>query len=279
MINKKDFMLCGKITKEDLKKMNLNASWKANIKYDGERIIAIKKDGEIFLFNRRGRLKNSFYLEVVEGLNAFDGDFIVDGEVITYDDNFNKLQKRALTTNAFKQEQLRKEVPVIYMLFDILNFNGKDIRQFPLIERIIYLHSIFNDKSLENNKSIGYAQYEDINKCLSYAEEINHINPDKIEGIIIKNMYSPYQNKRSNDWLKLKFFKNTDLKLISYTSNNAGIRCEDKELNAIQISGHQHHEVKNKIDEKGFCDVTIQYLQQGKTGRYRFPSFVGVKND
>ena len=53
---------------------------------------------------------------------------------------------------------------------------------------------------------------------------------------------------------------------------------EDEKENAVQVSGQQHHEVKNKIDREGFCDVTIQYLEQGKTGRYRFPSFVGVKN-
>ena len=262
MINKKDFMLCDKITKEELKNQMPLINWKANIKFDGERIIAVKKDGEVFLVNRRGNLKNKNYLEVVESLNAFEGDFILDGEVITYDDKFNLLQKRALTKNPLKQIELRKEVPVVYMVFDILNCKGKDLREMPLRKRLYYLDGFDIEK----------AEYREINECLLSAEEENR------EGIIIKNMLSPYLSKRSGFWLKLKFFKNANLKIISYTENPAGIRCEDKELNAVQVSGQQHKEVKNLIDTKGYCDIIIQYLEQGKTGRYRFPSFVGVKN-
>jgi len=270
MINKKDFMLCGKISQEDYKDTYFNACWKANIKYDGERIIAIKKDGEVFLVNRRGNIKNSNYAEVVESLNAFEEDFIIDGEVITFDDNFNKLQRRALTKNPIKQKQLRNEIPVIYMAFDILNIDDEDLRN----KSLSYRSEILKDLIKNKTASIGFAEYEDINQCLCYAKNVNHNTPNAIEGIIIKNMESKYENKRSNNWLKLKFFKNTDLKLISYTTNPAGIRCEDKIQNAVQISGEQHKEVKNQIDNIGYCDVTIQYLEQGKTGRYRFPSFV-----
>ena len=268
-------MLCDKITKEELKDTYFNNTcWKANIKYDGERIIAIKKDGEVFLVNRRGNIKNSHYLEVVESLNACEGDFILDGEVITHDDNFNKLQRRALTKNPHKQEQLRKELPVIYMVFDVLNYQGKDLRQMPLKDRLVFYQKFISDKSIYqkfiSDKSIGFVAYENIYDLLPVAEL------QKCEGIILKNMNAKYEGRRSKDWLKLKFFKNTNLKLITYTINNAGIRCEDEKLNVVQVSGHQHKEVKDKIDGVGYCDVTIQYLEQGKTGRYRFPSFVKI---
>ena len=52
MINKKDFMLCGKITEEEIE--TLEGNWKANIKYDGERTIAVKQGEDVFLINRRG---------------------------------------------------------------------------------------------------------------------------------------------------------------------------------------------------------------------------------
>lgn len=262
---KEMFMLCEKISKEGIKRKDLNACWRANLKYDGERILAIKKDNEIFLINRRGKIKNAFYSEIVEDLNALNYDFIVDGEVITADNKFWNLQRRALTQNKEKQKELKKELPVYYMIFDVLSFNGIGLKQMPLKERIKYF------SNFGFMLYVNFVDFMEINECLEFAEKNNY------EGIIIKNMDSTYESKRSDNWLKLKFFKNTELKLISYTTNDVGIRCEDIYKNAIQIAGEKHKEVKNQIDKNGFCDVIIQYLEKGESGRYRFPSFVKIK--
>jgi len=261
-------MLCDKTTKEQIDSFNDN--WKAQIKWDGERIMAIKKDGGILLMNRRGRIKNSFYLEIAEELNKIDGEFILDGEIISLDDDFNKLQRRALTSNPSKQEQVRKEIPVKYMVFDIIQIETDIFPSLALKDRAVVLKSFFNCNT--NLKNIELVEYGEIKEMLTKAEVENR------EGIIIKNMESSYEQKRSKNWLKLKFFKNTELTLTTYTENNAGIRAEDKDLNVVQISGEQHKEVKKEIDEVGYCEVTIQYLEQSETTkRFRFPSFIGVK--
>jgi len=268
-------MLCEKTTKEEFFLNKDVPSWKdrhqANIKYDGERILAIKRDGEVFLQNRRGRIKNSFYAEVVETLKLIDGNFIIDGEVISLDDNFNTLQRRALTSKPSKQEQVRKEVPVKYMVFDILEYENVNIEDKKLSERVEVLKEFFN--FVFKRESIEMVIYEtDIKSLLELAEANNK------EGIVVKDMDKPYERRRSRGWEKLKFFKQTDLKLIGYWINNAGIRCDDDKGNVVQISGHQHHEVKNKIDSEGYCEITIQYLEQSETTkRYRFPSYVGLR--
>ena len=264
-MEKKDFMLCDKIVEKDLK--NLKGDWKANIKFDGERIVAVKKDGEVFLINRRGNIKNNNYTEVVESLKTFEGDFVLDGEVITTDDNFNRLQQRALTKNPMKQEQLRNKMPICYMVFDVLGLYGEDLKWLKLKDRITYF------SAFEKSENINFAEYEDINVCLERCKL------EEREGIVLKNMDSSYQHRRSKDWLKLKFFKETNLKVVRYTENPAGIRVEDKELNAVQISGEQHKIVKQKIDSEGYCEISIQYLTQNEeTKRYRFPSYRGLKN-
>lgn len=261
MINKSDFMLCNSITEEELK--NLNGNWKANLKYDGERIIIFKKGDDIFLFNRRGREKSLIYPEVAEELKTIYGDFILDGEIITRDGKFNSLQHRSHLTDKQKIITARENYPITYMIFDILNFDGMDLTTNPLKERIKLL-SLFN---FDNLKNIGFVTYEDINNCLDYAKNFD------CEGIVIKNMDSTYQHKRSNDWLKLKFFKEDVLRVVRYTENPAGIRCEDEKLNAVQVSGQQHKEVKKAIDEIGFCDITISYLEKTANNRYRFISY------
>jgi len=267
MINKKDFMLCGKIKKEDISK--LNGDYLANIKFDGERILAVIQNGEVFLFNRRGKLKNSYYREVEQELKTLN-NCILDGEVISFDDNFNKLQRRALTTDKFKQEQLRKEIPVKYMVFDILQTGTCELRFRKLKSRLQFLKNLI-DFSLFN--FVEVVEYKPIMEMLARAEQEDR------EGIIIKNMDSQYERRRSNNWLKLKFFKTTELRLVKYAENNNGIRCEDKNLNAVQIAGKQHLEVKNKIDSEGYCEVIVQYLEKTKLGRLRFISYKELKEN
>jgi len=267
MINKKDFMLCNSTTEEEINRFTDN--WKANIKYDGERIIAVKKGTDVFLINRRGVDKADCYKEVAENLKNIPHDFIVDGEIITNDGKFNSLQHRSHLKDKFKIETAKELYPINYMIFDILSFDEKSFIDLPLKDRIKLL-SLIHFEELDN---VGFVAYEEILPCLETAKEHN------CEGIIIKNMDSLYQHRRSNDWLKLKFFKEDVLRVVRYTENPAGIRCEDEKLNAVQCSGQQHIKVKKAIDEVGFCDITISYLEKTANNRYRFISYKGLKNE
>ena len=256
-----DFQLCKTTTKEELKNFD-REKYKANIKFDGERIIAFVDKGEVSLLNRRQNIKTSNYKEVVNALKDFP-DCILDGEVISLDDNFDKLQKRALTTNKFKQKNLEKTIPVKYMVFDIIKINDKYLGCEILKDRIKEF------ENLEKNDVINFAEYGDLDLMFEKAKDR--------EGIVIKNMSGYYSGKRTSNWLKLKNFKETELTLTTYTINNAGIRGEDIDGNKVQIAGKQHTEVKNKIDDLGYCEVNIQYLSKTKEGRFRFPSYRGLK--
>lgn len=259
MITNKDFMLCESIREEDLSNAFKDGEWKANIKFDGERIVVIKNNDDVFLLNRAGRIKNQIYPELIEDLkNANACNFILDSEVITTNGIFNSLQHRSNLSDRNKIERAKIDYPIKLMVFDLIYFE-KDLRQMPLKERIKILN--------ENFKTLNLVEYQEIQIALNYAKE------HKLEGIVIKNMNSNYEGKRSKNWVKLKLFKEDNFKAISYTINNAGIRVEDIKLNACQIAGSQSIEVKNEIDNKGFCEIIIQYLEKTKDDRYRFISF------
>jgi hypothetical protein len=98
------------------------------------------------------------------------------------------------------------------------------------------------------------------------------------EGIVIKNLDGKYESRRSNFWRKLKLWNETTIILQSYTENPAGIRCETADGIAIQVAGHNQTEVRKAINERGSCEVYIQYLTKTANGKYRFPSYRGVKN-
>ena len=224
------------------------------------------KSGKVTLVNRRGNNKTDNFPEVVRELEEYArkfcviDSFILDGEVISEDDDFNKLLKRSLTKDKVKRKLLEKEIPVRYMVFDILESDGINLMNKPLKERLLWIPNIK-----------GKVEYGDIKEVYEQA-----IKEDR-EGVIIKDMKSPYENgKRSFNWLKCKFFKEMVLEVNTYTENNAGIRVEDSEGNVVQVSGTQHKEVKDKIDTNGKLKIEVQYLEKTAKGRLRNPSFRGV---
>ena len=261
--------LCSSMTEKDLPNY-LNGKFKAQRKVDGERIMAIKQDGTITLMNRRGRIKNTFYAEVVEELLTIDGDFIIDGEMAlwTGEDNFTHFQRRALTSKAEKQEAVREEIPVSYYVFDIIKVGGEFIHNKPLKERFSHL---------ENNSVINFTQTKHIH-LIPFHDNIEEMNEKSKalgwEGLVIKNMDSPYEFKRTDNWKKLKNFQEEVWALVQYTDNNAGIRCVNTEGKPVQVSGAQSTSVKNKLDSGEVVEAEIQFLSKNEdNGNYRMATF------
>jgi len=266
MLTKKDFMLCHSITEEESKKLDTN-KWKANFKWDGERIIGIIDKGQVLLLNRRGFFKNEQFREIVEELKSLP-DCILDGEIISSDNNFNKLQSRAGTKDLNKLKLLEKSIPVEYQIFDVLMADGKNLTTEPLRNRLETLKNVFGARIYAYLK---ICEYGEIGTFLGTAKA------NTMEGIVIKNMDARYEPRRSHNWLKLKLWKEAEIEICSYTINNAGIRTEDKQGNAVQVSGNQSGEVKTLLDTQGFCTIYVQYLEKTVNGKMRFPSYRGLK--
>jgi ATP-dependent DNA ligase len=268
MVTKDIFMLCDSTDEESSKVLDPEI-WKANLKYDGERILGIKMKDTVLLMNRRGKECSLHFQEVVEELMKLPPFTIVDGEVISYDDDFNKLQRRAHTLDKAKQIILQKEIPVKYYIFDILKLESETLIDKPLTERIARLNKMMAGLN-EVTGTLELAEYGEIEDMLRKAKSEDR------EGIIIKNMDSVYESKRSKNCLKLKFFVEGTIFVTKYTTNNAGIRVEDDLGNCVQCSGKQHEELKQLLDTTKRVEINIQYLEITKDGKFRFPSYRGI---
>ena len=55
------------------------------IKFDGYRCIAVKREREIMLFSRNQKVLNKRFPRVVEALATLEGDFVLDGELVAFD--------------------------------------------------------------------------------------------------------------------------------------------------------------------------------------------------
>ena len=265
------FMLADSISNEqELVKMDRNR-YKANIKYDGVRCMAMKKGEDLILLGRRGSIMNKNFSEVVAELKQIKQDFMIDGEIISLDNDFTKLQSRALTKDAVKIRELEKKIPVKFMAFDVVKYGEVVVMNEPLRARLDYLNRLFKDNIFNHLEVVSY---DDIDNMLSIAIESNG------EGIVVKDMNAVYESKRSKNWYKYKLFKETTLTITGFTENNKGIRATDKDNNAVQIAGHHAQEVMRAMERNdGEAIINIQYLTQSKEGRYRFPSYRGLANE
>lgn len=189
-----------------------DTNWLYECKMDGERCLAYSDDkGSITLYSRNKQVLNNIYPELVKALkNSNSKSFIIDGEIVTFDKrgitNFSKLQSRLQLKNPTADEI--RNTPVYYCVFDLIYLEGYDLKEVPLIERKVLL-----ENNIAFNKLILFTKHY-MRYGLKYHE---YVCKKGLEGLIAKNAYSTYQNKRSKDWLKFKCSNQQEFVIIGYT--------------------------------------------------------------
>ena len=171
--------------------------WMYERKFDGERCLAYRHDGQVHLMTRNRQEVNGTYPELVAALEAQRAaDFVVDGEVVALlrgATSFSRLQQRLGVRNP--DPRLVKSVPVVYFLFDVLWADGKDVRQLSLRERKRVLKQL-----LSYGGPLRYTVHRS-KDAQSYWE---HAQASGWEGLVVKRADARYVAGRSRDWLKFK---------------------------------------------------------------------------
>ena len=114
--------------------------WIFEIKYDGVRVLAERKDNAVELFGRNGTVITNRYPEVCQALRRLiPANFVIDGEIVASDEqgrpSFQRLQARMHLSNPRDIERAVSAAPVEAVFFDCLALQGYDLRACPLIER------------------------------------------------------------------------------------------------------------------------------------------------
>lgn len=188
--------------------------WIYEHKFDGERCLAIKKKGRVYLKSRNNNDMNATYPELVIALEKQTADnFIIDGEIVSRNakgiSDFELLQGRINLKNGNDVTAKEKQVPIVYCIFDCMYVDGYDIRTLPLSARKKLLK-----KLLKYNKTLSYTQHK-VGDGLKYFKQACKLN---WEGLIAKRFASPYVGVRSPDWLKFKCIMKQELVIGGYTN-------------------------------------------------------------
>ncbi len=183
--------------------------WAYEWKLDGERVLAVKKGAEVNLYSRNKISLDATYPEVVDALKDVPGDWWLDGEIVAFEDNntsFRKLQDRL----HIKDEALARQspTPVYYYMFDCMYLDGYDITQLPYASRRQILRSLV--KEGDPLRLLSPAARPD-------ASYFRQICRKGWEGLIVKDLSSPYESKRTSRWLKFKCGNGQEFVVIGYT--------------------------------------------------------------
>jgi len=232
----------------------------ASEKKDGVRVIAIKEDNKIILLGRSGYTYETKFKEIVKALEFLPDGTILDGEMCC--DTFQHTQARTLTKNQYKLTELEQLYPATYYVFDCLAMGYEDLVDLSLWERLPYL------KIVERRGDMSVLCVENTPKIKELWETAQK---EGWEGIVIKNINSQYQFKRSNEWLKLKCVKTKLLEFETYTINKAGVRAATKDKIAIQVAGHHSKTFLEQFEKHGKVKVLVEYLEEFDSGKLRMP--------
>lgn len=175
--------------------------WIAQIKWDGVRMLAYEDGHELRLVNRRLHDRTAQYPELVTPRNLCSGaSYILDGEVIALDPDTGKpsfyhVLRRDRMSRPEGIAQAIHQIPVTYMVFDILFYEGQWVTDQPLADRQRLLHEVLNSAP----------HVQEVTNTLDAASLLTVMRQHQMEGIVCKDLTSTYGIQgKDQRWQKVK---------------------------------------------------------------------------
>jgi bifunctional non-homologous end joining protein LigD len=189
------------------------AGWLFELKLDGYRLRAAREDGEAKLVSRKGHDMTAGFPEIARAVAAlpYDG-LILDGELVVADDagrpSFARLQARSKLSRLPEVKRAAVETPATLYVFDLLAFEGYDVRPLPLVKRKAILA-----KLLPRAGALRYSDHFET-KGEGLYEQVVQLG---LEGIMAKKADSAYRGGRSANWLKIRADRTDDFVVVGYS--------------------------------------------------------------
>jgi DNA ligase-1 len=167
---------------------------------DGQRLQLVMMGGKATLLTRHGNDVTRQYPELHNVPLRRPADIVLDGEIAyvepeTGKTDFHTLQQRFRMKGSLRIREAMSLIPMRYFVFDVLYYNGIDLREFPLYARKRMLQAI-----LEDNDYFKQMAFEVGNGIglLGKSEALG------LEGVMGKARRSKYAEGKSEDWVKIK---------------------------------------------------------------------------
>jgi bifunctional non-homologous end joining protein LigD len=178
--------------------------WLYELKLDGYRAIAFKRDGAVHLRSRNDNDFSVRYPGVTEALAKLPDNTVIDGEVVAFDaagrPSFSALQNYGSAAG-----------PVVYYVFDVMVLAGRDVTREPLEKR----RKLLEQKVLPKlTDPVRYAAPFDADLSVL----IESVRAQGFEGLVAKRRNSKYEpGLRSGAWMKMRVNRGQEFVIGGYT--------------------------------------------------------------
>jgi len=174
--------------------------WQFEWKWDGIRAQLIRRRGEIVIWSRDEELLNDRFPELVRAADMCIPDgTVMEGEILAWEDArplpSAQLQRRISRRKV--TPQVMTEIPITFLSYDLLEWNGIDLRSQPLSDRRCQLESWHRGQSSERLRLSpvhNVSSWEEVRAILGKARE------NGTEGLMLKRRLSSYGAGRAQDW-------------------------------------------------------------------------------
>jgi bifunctional non-homologous end joining protein LigD len=275
--------------------------WVFETKWDGFRLITEKRDQSVRLWSRNGIDVTTRYAVLPPALQKIKGSCVIDGELCALD-------AHGRSRFQLLQNALNEKAKLLYVVFDALFADGKDIRKKPLLARKEILKAL-----LPHNPLLHYSDHvaEFGKREFAKARRAHE------EGVIAKRAAGLYfSGKRTREWLKFKAVHEQEVVIVGYTEPRRSrkyfgslvLAVRDKATKRWVYAGHvgtgfdqaslkSIHETmqplrtdKKQFDQKvGYENATtwlipklvgeVKFTEWTSDGEMRHPVFLGLRTD
>ncbi|TBU83543.1 DNA ligase D [Phytopseudomonas dryadis] len=231
-----------------------SGDWAYEIKFDGYRIMARIRAGEVRLYSRNGHDWTQRLQRQAEALAALGlGDSWLDGEVVVLDaeglPDFQRLQ------GAFDEQ---RSDDILYYLFDAPFLDGRDQRELPVEQRRAAL-----GKRLSAGQGVlRFSAAFDA----AHGDVLQSACALGLEGVIGKRLGSRYVSRRSPDWIKLKCRQRQEFVIVGYTRPQGSRSGFGALLLAVNEAGGLRY--AGRVGT-GFSEAVLRQLRQRMTALER----------
>ena len=201
------------------------SDWQAEWKWDGIRAQVIKRAGQVFIWSRGEDLITDRFPEIAQAAADLPDGTVIDGEILAWKDDhvlpFTELQRRIGRKNL--SPKFLAEVPVILQAYDMIEAEGRDIRELGFRDRREFLERTL--KGLEvavirATEAVYAASWKDLAETRTESRELG------VEGFMLKRRESPYRTGRHRgDWWKWKIDPLTIDAVLTYAQKGTGKRA------------------------------------------------------
>jgi DNA ligase 1 len=201
------------------------SDWQVEWKWDGIRAQVIKRQGQVFMWSRGEDLITDRFPEIAEAAAQMPDGTVIDGEVLPWFEGrvmpFTELQRRIGRKNL--SAKFLSEVPVVLQAYDLIELEGRDIREFEFRDRRDSLERVVSDlegEIIRVTESVEAADWGGLALLRESSRELG------VEGFMLKRRSSPYRvGRHKGDWWKWKIDPLTIDAVLTYAQKGTGKRA------------------------------------------------------